>query len=68
MRLDESITKASDEQLQSLCNAETHTAPLSEDHFARWDIPVEIKQAFAERAKMNLRLPHLTDMRMCSLH
>ena len=61
MRLDESITKASDEQLQSLCNAENHTAPLSEGHFARWDIPVEIKQAFAERAKQDEPAPAASD-------
>lgn len=61
MRLDESITKASDEQLQSLCNAETHTAPLSEDHFSRWDIPVEIKQAFVERAKQDEPAPAASD-------
>lgn len=53
MRLDESITKASDEQLQSLCNAENDPAPLSEGHFAHWDIPVEIKKAFVERAKQD---------------
>lgn len=61
MRLDESITKASDEQLQTLCNAETHTAPLSEDHFSRWDIPVEIKQAFVERAKQDEPAPAASD-------
>ena len=53
MRLDESITKASDEQLQSLCNAENDPAQLSEEHFAHWDIPVEIKKAFVERAKQD---------------
>lgn len=51
MRLDESITKASDEQIISLCSAENHIAPISEDHVACLDIPVEIKEAFVERAK-----------------